>query len=155
MLGKPLRNSKFPEGAMSEKSKTFGIVERSTEHTQRVVFEDVDGDEFICSLCTEDLHDDSGRAPTRASDKDFHDGSGRAPKRASDILCDNKLNPSIHSTSKDTQEKTRKGKRPENSFGKFSPGAIVANSGNQETQENQVQFQFQLPLQMPLTAMVN
>ena len=74
---------------MSEKSKTFEIVERSTEHTQRVVFEDFDGDEFICSLCTEDGHDDNGRAPKRASDVDFHDENGRAPKRASEILCGN------------------------------------------------------------------
>ena len=70
---------------MSEKSKTFEMVERITEHTQRLIFEDFDGDEFICSLCTEDVHDDSGRAPTQASDKDGHDDSGRAPKRASDI----------------------------------------------------------------------
>ena len=45
---------------MSEKSKTFEIAERSTELTQRVVLVDCDGDEFICSLCTEDVHDDSG-----------------------------------------------------------------------------------------------
>ena len=39
MLGKPLRNSKISEGGMLiEKSKGCEIYERSTEHTQRVVF---------------------------------------------------------------------------------------------------------------------
>ena len=38
---------------MSEKSQTFEIYERSTEHAQRVVFEDVG--EFLCSPCT-DVH---------------------------------------------------------------------------------------------------
>ena len=54
---------------MSEKSKTFETVERSTEHTERVVVDDFDGEEFICSLCTEDGHDDNGRALKRASDR--------------------------------------------------------------------------------------
>ena len=75
---------------MSEKSKTFEIVERSTEHTQRVVPEDFDDDEFICSLCTPYFHEDIGRAPKRASDI-LCDDIGRAPKRASDILCDTEL----------------------------------------------------------------
>ena len=105
---------------MSEKPKAFEIVEGSTENTQRVVFEDFDGDSFIWSLCSEDGHDDNGRAPKRAPDVDFHDENGRAPKRASEILCDNhdddgrapkrasgilcdnKLNRSIHPTTKDT-----------------------------------------------------
>ena len=62
------------------------IGERSTEHTHRVVFafEDFDGEEFICSPCTEYSHDDNGRAPKRASDIYFHDEDGRAPKRASE-----------------------------------------------------------------------
>ena len=68
MLGKPLRNSKISEGGMSEKFKTSEILERSTEHTQRVL---EDFDEFLCSPCT-DLHED--------------------------ILCDIELNPSIHPT---------------------------------------------------------
>ena len=44
---------------MSEKSNTFEIGERSTEHTHRVAFafEDFDGEEFICSPCTEYVHD--------------------------------------------------------------------------------------------------
>ena len=86
MLGKPLRNSKISEGGMmSEKSKTFEIDERSAEHTQRLVFEDFD--EFLCSPCT-----------------GFHE----------DNLCDIELNPSIHPTIQDIQEKARKGERPKN-----------------------------------------
>jgi hypothetical protein len=117
---------------MSEKSKTFEIIERSTEHTQRVVFEDFDGDEFMCSMCNEDDHDESGRAPTRASEIlcDSHDHEGRAPKRAPNILRIDKLNPSIHPTIKATQGRTRKGERPKDSIGNSSPVAIAANSGN-------------------------
>ena len=125
---------------MSENSKTFDIVERNTEHTQRVVFEekasaqfqlqdfdDDDDDEVMCSFCTQYVHEDIGRAPKRASNI-FHedigrapkrasnilcDDIGRAPKRASDILCDTKLSSSSHPTTKDTQEKTRKGETQE------------------------------------------
>ena len=132
------------------------LSEVPSTHTESVVFEDVDGDElFCCSLCTEEFHDDSGQAPTRASDKYVHDDSGRAPKRASDILCDNRLNPSIHPTIKDTQEKTRK-ERDTRTLSETS--AQVPSQQIQETREaleNQLQFQFRLPLQMPLTAMVN
>ena len=89
------------------------IGERSTEHTHRVVFafEDFDGEEFICSPCTEYVHDKDGRAPKRASEIlcDNQDDDGRAPKRASDICCKNELNSPIHPTIKNTQDKTRKG----------------------------------------------
>ena len=96
MLGEPLHNSKISERGMSDdNSKTFAIGERSIEHTQRVVLEDFD--ESLCSPCT-----------------DFDE----------DILCDVELNPSIHPTIQDTQEKTRKGERPKNSTG---VAAIVAN----------------------------
>ena len=65
------------------------------EHKQRIDFvwnmwsekiqePDVDDDEFICSMCTQDFHEDIGRAPKRASNI-LCDEVGRAPMRASDI----------------------------------------------------------------------
>ena len=54
MLGEPLRHSKISEGGMiREKSKTFEVDERIAEHTQRVVFEDLDFYEFLCSPRTD------------------------------------------------------------------------------------------------------
>ena len=47
-----------------------------------------------------------------------------------DLLWDVELNPSIHPTIQDTQEKTRKGERPKNSIGNSSSSATAANSGN-------------------------
>ena len=85
---------------MSEKSQTFQIVEQSTEHTQRVVFEDFDVDEFFCSPCT-----------------DFHE----------DNLCDIECNPSIHPTIQDTQEKTRTEESPKKLIGDSSSSATAAN----------------------------
>ena len=133
MLGKPLRNSKISEWGMSdEKSKTFEMVERSTEHTQRVVSDDFD--EFLCLPCT-----------------GMHEDIEREPARASDLLCDIQLSSSSHPTTKDTQEKTRKGERPENSIGNSSKSATAANSGNSG---NSGSVQSQVPLQMLLTAML-
>ena len=106
------------------KSKLFEV-ERITEHTQRVVVEELDFEDFICSPCT-DCHDIN--------------------------VCDIELNPSIHPTVQDTKEKTRKGERPKISTG---AAALQQTSVQMPMQQTPVQMplqqtSIQMPLQMPM-----